>query len=383
MNDISAPKVAHAPADNVAPPPSAPADASDAPRARRGWRFTLALVLLVVVIAAVLAMYADLARRHETLRGEIQQRLTLATQDLERTQRLARAAEERVDGLVHELDQLRAQRSGLDQLYQELSRGRDEAALFDVERLIVAASLELRLSGHVPTALNALAAADARLARLERPQYVALRRALARDIERLRAVPVVDVTGMAVKLDQLGQSIDELPMLADPAVKPAAAPVQPKRAAGADGKAKADAKGDGKQAAKASDEEPPSLWARARTWMASEFGDLVRIREVDAPEALLLSTAQQQLVRSQFRTRLLDARLALLSRQERVFRADLAEAQNLLARYFDGKNQNVAATLLQLKQLAQSPLAVDLPPLDESLTAIRNARPAAPLPAAK
>ncbi|MCS7100764.1 MAG: uroporphyrinogen-III C-methyltransferase, partial [Burkholderiaceae bacterium] len=79
--------------------------------------------------------------------------------------------------------------------------------------------------------------------------------------------------------------------------------------------------------------------------------------------------------------RLFDARQALLARNERLFRADLAEAQSLAARYVDVKSAAGGALLLQLKQLAQTPLAVDLPGLDETLAALRAARPGA-LPAA-
>ena len=37
---------------------------------------------------------------------------------------------------------------------------------------------------------------------------------LARDIERLKAAPAVDFTGMALKLDQLASSVDSWPLLA-------------------------------------------------------------------------------------------------------------------------------------------------------------------------
>ena len=93
------------------------------------------------------------------------------------------------------------QREALEQLYADLSRGRDEAALVEVERLITLGAQELQISGNVPTALAALQTADTRLARLESPRFLPLRRVLARDIERLRAAPAVDITGIALKID--------------------------------------------------------------------------------------------------------------------------------------------------------------------------------------
>src|SRR5262249_6671385 len=314
------------------------------PGPQRHWLLAPTLWGAAAIVALAIggfAAYSNLTREVATVRSE----LTAAHADLvaeaAQATRVAREAGARAAHLAREIDQLKDQRAALDQLYLDLARGRDEATLLDVERLVTLASQDLRFTGHVQGALNALQAADARLARLDRPQYLGLRRALARDIERLRAVPIVDVTGIALKLDQVATSVDALPLLGDPTVKPAKVtpppPVVPRPPA-----------------------KPESVWDRVRTWLGDEFGDLVRIREIDTPDTLLLSGIQQRLVRDQFRLRLLDARQALLARNERLFRADLSEAQALLTRYFDVKGVNGSAALLQLRQLAQSPLSVEV-----------------------
>ena len=59
--------------------------------------------------------------------------------------------------------------------------------------MLLVASQQLQLAGNVPSALTALQLADAKLQRLDRPQFVPLRRALSRDMDRLKAVPYVDV----------------------------------------------------------------------------------------------------------------------------------------------------------------------------------------------
>jgi uncharacterized protein HemX len=330
--------------------------------ARPRWLLASALLGAIALIALFVGgwrAYADLTRRLEAVNAQMDSTRDEVTAEAARTVRIARDVEARVDELARELEQVKTQRAALDQLYLELTRGRDEATLLDVERLITLAAQDLRFTGHVAGALNALQAADGRLARMDRPQYMGLRRALGRDIEKLRAVPVVDVTGIALKLDQVATGIDTLPMLSDPAAKPArAASPAPSPITIA---------------------KPETTWDRMRAWMADEFGDLVRIREVETPEPLLLAGTQQQLVRTQFRLRLLDARQALLARNERVFRADLAEAQSLLTRYFDVKGPTGGAMLLQLRQLSQSALSVDVPNLDETLAAIRVTRPASPV----
>lgn len=334
---------------NEPPPPIATTPA----RRPRRWGRMLALLALVGFVAYALAYEVRETRR---LRQQLDRFQSETATALAESTRSAVETRERIARLEDELERVKDSRAALDQLYLELTRGRDDAALIEVDRLVTLAAQELQVTGNVASALAALQSADARLARLERPQLVNLRRAIGRDIERLRAVPAVDLTGIALKLDQIAQGVDAWPLLAEPAARPVRT---------AETKAAAEKKG-GEAAAN-------DFAARLRAWFAREFGDLVRIREVDTPEALLLSTAQQQLVRQQLRLRLLDARLALLSRNDRLFRADLAEAQALIARYFDTKHPATAGAALQLRQVAGSTLNVELPPLNDSLGALRAA----------
>jgi uncharacterized protein HemX len=313
----------------------------------------------LALVGAVVLMLAYELRETQRLRQQLERFESETAAALAESARSAADARNRIARLEEELDRVKESRAALDQLYLELTRGRDDAALIEVERLVTLAEQELRVTGNVASALAALQSADARLARLERPQLVNLRRAIGRDIERLRAVPAVDLTGLALKLDQIAQGVDAWPLLAEVTARPARTALT---------RAEAEKKG----------VEPAAdgFAARLRAWLAREFGDLVRIREVDTPEALLLTAAQQQLVRHQLRLRLLDARLALLARNDRLFRADLAEAQTLLARYFDTKHPAAAGAALQLRQIAQATLNVELPALNDSLGALRALRPA-------
>lgn len=351
----SAAAAAPAPAAPSAPVP--PLQRRSADRGR-GLRLTLAFILLLVSIGLVLGWWklrTDLDRLQTEL--EHNQRL-LSAADEQAAQR-DRDAQLRLERLEGEITRLRDQRAELDALYLDLTRGRDEAALVEVERLVALAAQELQISGNLTTALAALQSADSRLSRVDRPQLVNVRRAITRDIERLRAAPSVDVTGLALKLDQLLQGIDALPLLAEAGARPA---VPAKKA-----EPKAEAK-------PVQAPDTASAWARARAWLQQEFGDLVRIREVDTPEALLLNAQQQQLVRQQLKLRLLAARQGLLTRNDRLYRADLAQAQELVNRYYDTRQTAAATLLLQLKQLASAPLSVDLPQVSDSIAALAALR---------
>ena len=126
---------------------------------------------------------------------------------------------------------------------------------------------------------------------------------------------------------------------------------------------------------------PRELQWWERTWDAlqrelGEYRDLMRIRVVDTPDALLLGQQQQVLVRQQLRLRLLNARQALLGRNDRLYRADLSEAQTLMTRYFDVRPRDTAAALASMKQLASAPLSVETPSINDSVAAVRAARTA-------
>ena len=70
----------------------------------------------------------------------------------------------------------------------------------------------------------------------------------------------------------------------------------------------------------------------------------------------------------------LTARLALLSRDDGSFQADLAASDAWLKQYFDVRAKTVQAQLATLKQLAAAPMPGETPDLTRSLEALRVLR---------
>jgi len=333
--------------------------------ARPGTSARTWLLAAIALLALAAAAYAHLQLNH--LRKEASRRLTeleqataRATETATRADAEARAARERATLLEAKVTDEQGQREALEQLYADLSRGRDEAVLVEVERLVGMAGQELAISSNVATALAALQTADARLARVDSARFVPLRRVIARDIERLKAAPTVDVTGIALKLDQLTTGADTWPLLSD--ALPQSPTATPAPAAGPS-------------------EPSPGVpwwerWFERIRMELGEYRDLVRLRRVETPEALLLVPQQQQLVRLQIKLRLLNARQAVLARNDRLYRADLVEVQALMTRYVDTRQPAAAAALGQLKQLTSTPLSVEVPQINDSVAAVRAARTA-------
>src|SRR5436190_18521112 len=179
------------------------------------------LVLVAVLLAAGLGALAwyDTRSRIAATQDELARRLRDIESDARDARSIARTSQEalreaqvRLGQLEARLAESQSQQLALEALYQDLSRNRDEWQLAEIEQVLAIASQQLQLARNVRAALLALQLAEARLARADRPAFAPIRRALARDIERLKGLPAVDFPGMSLRLDSLLAAIDSLPL---------------------------------------------------------------------------------------------------------------------------------------------------------------------------
>ncbi len=286
-----------------------------------------------------------------------------------------RELQSKVGALDSKQAESQSQQLALEQLYQDLSKNRDDWALSEIEEVLSTASQQLELAGNVQGALIALQNADKTLSLSDKPQFIVIRRAIARDQDRLKALPTVDVPGIAVRLDSVIGQIDSLPLLSDE--KPVVSASEPKKSLHAAPKVAAKAKASDKDAAPATATSEwlavaQDKWESLSTEIWGELKQLIRIRSVDTPDALLLSPTQAYYARENLKLRLLNARLGLLSRNEFAFRNDLNAAQDTIAKYFDTRTKQVQTTQALLKQVQGSNLSIQMPTLSESINAVRN-----------
>jgi len=317
--------------------------------------FAVALVLLAIIVAALWydtrgrigATQEELARRLRDIESESRDARALAAA----AQEGLRDAQAKIGALEAKLADSQNQQVALEALYQELARNRDEWQLAEIEQVLAIAQQQLQLSGNVRAALLALQLAEGRLSRADRPQFLPVRRALARDIERLKALPALDVPGLSLALDRLAASVDALPLAFDERVERPA----PAKSA----KAGAAAQEDG-------------FFERLGGDVWRELRQLVVVRRFDAPEPPLLPPPQAWFLRENLKLRLLNARLALLTRDEAGYREDLRTAQNWIQRYFDARAKGSQAALAQLKQLSSASVTFEPPSISDSLDAVRS-----------
>ncbi|MGC5807662.1 fused uroporphyrinogen-III synthase HemD/membrane protein HemX [Ralstonia pseudosolanacearum] len=359
----------------LAPAPAAPTMTAGAGPGRGGWLLWAALILALVVVAGLQIRNERLARE---VRQRAQQNETLAQEMrvLSRNNQDAFAQlQQKFGALDARTAETRDRQGALEQASQDLLRNRDDWQRAEIERSLEVASEQLQLTGNVSGALATLQTIDARLATVDKPQFRAMRRAVARDIAKLKAMPAVDLSGAAIRLDDAINGIDALPLVSS------AAPLESGQAAPASrGRPARPGKGTVPASASAASPAAESGWsAGVRAWWSrlwhdvrSELGQIVQVRRVDQTDALLLSSDQAWFLRENLKLWLMNARLALLSRNEAVFRADLGRADTLLARYFDTQSPRVVAEQTLLQQARASVGALEVPTLADSLAAARG-----------
>jgi len=86
----------------------------------------------------------------------------------------------------------------------------------------------------------------------------------------------------------------------------------------------------------------------------------------------LIAPAQSYFLRENVRLRLLSARIALLSRDDASFKADLNAANGWLRQYFDLRTKPVEALSATLTQLAATPMPGAMPDLARTLDLVRT-----------
>lgn len=330
----------------AAPSRQAAVETTKLTRPQGQWRWIVTAVVLAVLVSMAIVHY-----QRQLLRAELSSRFN----ELERRQQALSAGEQRDGGRMsrlddqlgsinHNIEELRAQQVDLQALYGSIAGDQEETLLADAELTLSLASQQLQLTGNVGASLAALYRLDERLAGHDKPRLMPLRRALAKDIDSLKRVPWIDYVGLSNKLDTLAGSVDRLPLVVD-------------------------AKAPEDQAA--SELAPrPGFWGE----LGRALGALVEIRRIDQPDPVLLAPEQSLYLREHVKLRLLNARLALLQRDEPTFRRDLVAADVELRKHFDIRSKPVIATLTTLRELQSAQPAQVLPSLADSLNAARDAR---------
>ena len=186
------------PDDMTPPPPQTPRNPP--PRATR---FSPWLPVAVAALALAGWQWFETRDKLVDMQEQVARRLAEADAGSKEDRGALKQMREQVESLQGKLGaadarltEFQSRSEALQALYQDLARSREDSGLLEAEQAIVLAGQQLQLAGNVPAAILALRTAETRLAGVDRPQAMPLRKALAQDLERLTAL--CDLLGLSL-----------------------------------------------------------------------------------------------------------------------------------------------------------------------------------------
>ncbi len=378
-----------APTPESATPASALATAQAGAGRKRLGGAAMAVILLVLLALVLGGALFYQNRQYRALRADLQEQHRQSVQIVQETrdqagQALAQvqAQAARLKELSDALDTTAGQVQELDQALRMMTdSGSDLLLLNDIDHLVTIAQQQLSLGGNVANAIISLEAAQAQLARANRPGLAALQQSINGDLDRLRAVATIDLPALTARIDRLSDLVGSAPLLIpDAAGQPtgqatAPAPTQIPAAKARD-------------AASAPMEPAPEGWravaADAWQWtrdaagmVSQDLRALFDVRRVDDAAALLMSPDQALRFREVLKQRAVTAQLALMMHQSRIWQAELDQLSKAIDQRYDMRADSSREALRIARELRDTAIEVKLPTVDNSLAAIAAARDAA------
>jgi len=326
------------------------------PRAS-GLPLAIALASLILSIGLAVAAYfiwyqvQQLSRQQAGIEAGVSDRIQPLRASLDGVNRALHDERAALDAQIRKLDEDQQSISHrISTLAAIIGRSESGWTLAEVEYLLRIASQRLQLQRDTNAAAKALEAADERLREFADPHYLKVREQIARDLDAVKAVPVVDVDGLAVTLGSAITSVDQLPV--------AGTHYQPVNQPDNDNGATAGT------TAKNIDELGKVVW--------TSLSELFRLREHDKPVGPMLPPEREYFLRENLRLQLAAARLALLRNDAAQYQAALHTADEWLGGYFDPADTSVQQLKSRLEAIASVDITPKLPDVSGALRLLRQ-----------
>lgn len=242
------------------------------------------------------------------------------------------------------------QSEALASLYKDKPGNNEDWALAEVEYLLIIAMHRLLLEEDVATALAAMEAADLRLRNLGNPGLLPVRQQLASDINQLRSVNLVDITGLAIYLADLVELSDDL------LLKSSVLSVETEHALSSE--------------ANYADVEDP-FWKKLPRLLWQEIKSLVVIKRSGEVKQALLLPGEEYFLTQNLKLELESARQSVLRLDSENLRASIDFIQFWLRQYFDTSDSSVVNVMETLDKMRSVELKPALPDISSSLESLR------------
>ncbi|MGL4843371.1 MAG: uroporphyrinogen-III C-methyltransferase [Aeromonas veronii] len=245
---------------------------------------------------------------------------------------------EQLAALDQTQQRLQGEMQGLQNRVLDLNDKRpNDWMLAESEYLVRMAGRKLWLEHDLVSAITLLGNADERIAALNDPSLMPIRKALAEDIAKLKGMPRIDREGLTLKLAALSDQIELLPLST---VSMPEAKTEPDQAVSTN----------------------PDEWESnlKKNWV--KFTEnFVTIRRRDGAVEALLSPQQEIFLRENLKTKLLQAQLSVYREQQALYEDSLDKAQRWLTQYFDTDNSATRYMQGEIEKLKGEQIQIDYP----------------------
>ena len=245
---------------------------------------------------------------------------------------------EQLAALDQTQQRLQGEMQGLQNRVLDLNDKRpNDWMLAESEYLVRMAGRKLWLEHDLVSAITLLGNADERIAALNDPSLMPIRKALAEDIAKLKGMPRIDREGLTLKLAALSDQIELLPLST---VSMPEAKAEPDQAVSTN----------------------PDEWESnlKKNWV--KFTEnFVTIRRRDGAVEALLSPQQEIFLRENLKTKLLQAQLSVYREQQALYEDSLDKAQRWLTQYFDTDNSATRYMQGEIDKLKGEQTQIDYP----------------------
>ncbi len=239
----------------------------------------------------------------------------------------------------------KAVNTALQSITEKLGRNSITWRMAEVEYLLTVANHRLTLARDRQTAINIFETADSLLEAIADPSLLKVRREIASELTALRAMPTVDIPGLALQVGSLVETVEQLPLMDQKRL----AVVSEKRENAASVK-----------------------WQEIPTVVWNDIKSLVQVRRHQQPTEPLLAPQQAWFLYQNLQLKLEQARLAVLKQNTAVFAQSLEEVSQWLNRYFEAESAAVSSMQETVRNLRTIELQPTIPDVSGSLRELRS-----------
>lgn len=318
--------------------------------AKKPRSFVSALAIFIALSAAGLAAYDFwLVKDQVLINAQAVENQNSVRQDIKALQQQLVIANNALANETRARESAQAEHQALSTAMQNISTrlGRNTVAwrMAEVEYLLTVANHRLTLAQDRETAIAIFETADQRIKAIGDTALLKVRQKISDELTSLRAMPVVDISGLAFRVGSLVNGVEQLPLM------------DKKRIA---------INGDKDSVPKPTDWQslPGAVW--------NDIKSLVQVRRHQQSTEPLLPPEQAWYLIQNLKLKLEQARFAVMRRDTGLFQQHLKEASNWLEHYFERESSIVQSAQAAIKKMQDIELQPPLPDVSVSLRLLRE-----------